>query len=85
MRSMQRSIVQLTPAQRRELRKTAAREGVSLSQLVREAVDRLLAQRRAREKWALLRSALGSVRDPGATVGVAERHDEFLDEAEPRP
>ena len=82
---MQRTIVQLTPEQRRRLEAAADEEGVSISAMVRNAVDLLLAERGTRQKWALLRSAVGSVRDPGASVGVARRHDEFLDEPPESP
>ncbi len=81
---MQRTIIQLTPEQRRDLKVAAATEGVSFSELVREAVDRLLAERKAREKWTLLRSAVGSVRDRGGSVGIARRHDEYMDEPRKR-
>ena len=84
IRPVDRTIIQLTIEQRRALKAAAAAEGVSLSQLIRTAVERLLAERHSRERWKILRSAVGTVHDPGARAGIARRHDEYLDEPRKR-
>lgn len=73
-------MIQLTASQRRRLKAAAQASGASISELVRVAVERLLAEREAEGKWARLRAAAGTVHDPGAAAGVARRHDEFLDD-----
>lgn len=75
---LQRTQVQLSQAQLGELRARAAREGVSVSVLVRRAIDDLLSKPSddviARAIAFLQRGFKG----PG---DLAERHDEYLAEA----
>jgi len=74
---MHRTQVMLTEKQIRQLREEAARHGVSIAALIRDAVDAHLARQRARRKRAL--DAVG--RFASGRHDVAEAHDRELDEA----
>ena len=77
---MVRMQIQFTEEQQAELRYQAHKRGISISALVREAVDQELSRRESRaEAWARALSAIGCGRGDGTNVG--ERHDEFLAEA----
>ena len=76
---MIRTQVQLTEKQARELKELAAREGVSMAELVRQAVDNLLGgsgtisvEERRRRAMALV----GQFRS--GRSDISERHDEYL-------
>jgi len=72
--------IQFTTEQSDELRRQARMCGVSVSALVREAVDRELQRRETREEaWARALAAIGSFSGDGSSV--AENHDEYLAEA----
>lgn len=79
---MIRMQVRLTEEQASALRRIAARDGVSMPEVIRRAIDRMAAQEPAPD-WEDIkqraRAAAGSVR-LGAP-DVAERHDEYLPEA----
>ncbi len=76
---MVRTIVQLTEEQSRKLKERAKKQGISVSELVRQGVDRVLAiplpseeaRRRARE-------AVGFIHD---VPDLAVNHDKYLAEA----
>ena len=78
---MIRTQVYLTPSQHRVLKKEAAREGVSMTELLRRLIDTHLTRRRgvnAFQKDAVLSFiGLGS----SGHSDTAERHDDVLDEA----
>jgi hypothetical protein len=77
---MVRMQVQFTPEQAAGLRQRARRRGISISALVREAVDRELSRQLSQnEAWARFRSVVGSGHGGGGNV--AADHDEYLDEA----
>ena len=78
---MKRTQIQLERAQYENLRRLAARRGVSMAQLVREGVDAILALDRDRDPWDDLFEIVGKYgRDrPAETVG--REHDRHLEEA----
>ena len=78
---MVRTQVQLTEDQARVLRDIAARERLSLAELVRQAVDKLIGERSA-EREEINRRFLSfmGTGDLGAP-DVAENHDKYLAEA----
>lgn len=77
---MVRMQIQFTPEQAAELRRRAGKRRISISALVREAVDRDLSRHLSHdEAWARLLSAVGSGHGGGGNV--AEDHDEYLAEA----
>ena len=75
---MVRTIIQLDEAQLRELKALAATRSQSLAQVMREAVDALLARTRDERRWLRLRQAAGTCHDPGGDTDVAEHHDASL-------
>ncbi len=77
---MVRMQIQFTEEQTRELRWQARKRGISISALVREAVDRELSQRESHaEAWARALAAIGAGRS--GRHDIAERHDEYLADA----
>lgn len=77
---MVRMQVQFTEEQQAELRYQARKRGISISALVREAVDRELSRRETRaEAWARALAAIGS--GHSGRHDIAERHDDYLAEA----
>lgn len=77
---MVRMQIQFTDEQQAELRYQARKRGISISAVVREAVDRDLSFRETHEQaWARALAAVGAGRGDG--TNVSERHDEFLAEA----
>ena len=78
---MIRTQVQLDEDQYERLKALATSRSQSLAQLVRESVERLLAESGRRESWGRLLEAAGSCRDPEGTRDVSTRHDEYLTES----
>lgn len=78
---MHRIQVQLTAAQERRLKELAKLRGSSISALIREGVDRLLAPdlQASDEKWARAAQAIGILQD--SATDVAKEHDRYLAEA----
>lgn len=79
---MVKTQVQLTEEQLAALRRFAAEQGVSVSELVRRGVALLLRSHQGRtraELWERARAAAGKF-DSGLT-DVARRHDHYLSEA----
>lgn len=78
---MRRIQVQLTAEQERQLKELAKLRGCSISALIREGVDHLLAPqaRTEREKWARANAAVGSLSGPGGDV--AKEHDKWIADA----
>lgn len=78
---MVRMQIQFTEEQQAELRRQARMRGISISALVREAVDRELSGRLTHdEAWARALSAIGCARG-GPPYDVGENHDEYLAKA----
>ncbi len=78
---MIRTQIQLTEAQAAKLRRIATERGVSLAQVIREAVDRLPERDERAERWARALAVLGAGRDVEGRTDVSVRHDEYLAEA----
>lgn len=77
---MVRMQIQFTEEQQAELRCQARKRGISISALVREAVDHELSRRESRaEAWARALSVIGIARGGGGNV--AELHDDYLVDA----
>jgi len=79
---MVKTQVQLPEEDLAELRRTAAEEGVSVSELVRRGVKHVLASRRkpSREELWERASALAGKYHSGKP-DIAQRHDDYLAEA----
>ena len=79
---MVRIQVQLTEQQHEALQAVARRQGVSLAEVIRQAVDTALEQEgtsRA-ELYARAAELVGSVVDPTGASDVAVEHDRYLSE-----
>jgi predicted DNA-binding protein len=74
---MHRTQILLTESQLRVLRAEAARRGVSMAALIREAIEAYLGQKRDARHRAL--AVVG--RFASGRCDVAEKHDEELEEA----
>jgi hypothetical protein len=79
---MIRTQIQLTETQSARLREAARHSGVSAAEIVRQSVDRFLEQRAAPPLIATRLSALEVVgRWSCGLTDIADRHDDYLDEA----
>ncbi|HEY8477727.1 MAG TPA: ribbon-helix-helix protein, CopG family [Chloroflexota bacterium] len=76
---MVRTPVQLTEKQAAALRALALRRGVSVAEIIRQAVERILEESEATEQWRRASAVVGRYRD--TMSDVASRHDAYLDEA----
>lgn len=74
-----RTQVQLTDTQMRRLRAAAAREGVSIAELVRRGIDLYLKPDDRQRQIDRALAAIGRFSD--AAADVSERHDDYLDPA----
>ena len=79
--NMIRTQIQLDPDQYERLKELAARQSKSLSQLVREGVDKLLAAQRNEAAWDRFLAAAGSCRAEDDVTDVSTRHDAYLSDA----
>jgi len=79
LHTMVRTQIQLTEDQAEQLKELARRMDVSMAELVRRAVDKILSDADQREKWRRASTAIGRWRDTDSDV--AERHDTYLDDA----
>ena len=75
---MIRVLVRLTPEQYERLNELASRQSKSLSQLVREGVDGLIAAERIEMAWDRFLAAAGSCRATDGVADVSVRHDAYL-------
>lgn len=79
---MIRTQIQLTEEQSRKLKRIAARKGISVAEVIRRSLDRVLAsddlpdQEESRRR---ARSVFGAFQD--AAADVSENHDRYLSEA----
>jgi hypothetical protein len=82
---MVRIQIQLMEEQHRQLKRWAARLGISFAEAVRRCItDRLMAEKAVSNRKALIRDALeilGKYEDPEGLSGVAIDHDRHLSEA----
>ena len=78
---MIRTQIQLTVEQAEKAKRLAAERGVSMAEVIREAVDRLPEERDDRaERFARALAAVGTGRDIEGKTDVSVRHDEYLAE-----
>jgi len=75
---MIRTQIQLTEEQARALRELAAEQGVSMAELIRRGVERVLAENNEREKWERASAIVG--RFHGGPTDVSRNHDKYLAE-----
>lgn len=75
---MIRSQIQLTDEQVHQLKEIARREGVSVAEVIRQAVDRRIANEHG-DPWKRATEAVGSFNS--GLPDVSERHDDYLDDA----
>jgi hypothetical protein len=82
---MVRMQIQLTEDQARAVRRLARERGVSIAAVIRDAVERSLAERPGarHDAWERALSVVGKFRGPGGSV--AEDHDEWFAEAAGHP
>jgi len=77
-----RTQIQLTERQARELRRIAAKEGVSMAEIIRRAVDAKIRGGSGEVPWQervrRAQAAMGKFRS--GLKDVAERHDDYLAE-----
>ena len=80
---MLRTQVQFTPEQARRLRALARREGVSVAELVRRSVDRLLSDEAGTPaaRYQAASRLVGAFQDREAATDLSKRHDEHLADA----
>ncbi len=78
---MLRTQIQLTEAQAAKLRRIAARRGVSIAQVIREAVEGLPERDDRAERWERALAVLGRFRDVEGRTDVSVRHDDHFAEA----
>ena len=81
---MIRTRIQLSPDQYEHLKELAARQSKSFSELVREAVDCLLAAERSETAWDRFLAAAGSFRatqDEEDAADVSAHHDAYLSDS----
>lgn len=74
---MSRTIVQLRPDQVSALRELASRRGVSLSEIVRQGVDRILSENQRTERVERALALAGCASGP---ADLGERHDAYLED-----
>ena len=80
---MIRTQVRLDPDQHERLKVLAARRSTSLSQLVREGVDHVLATEHREATWDRFLNAVGSCRTKDGATDISSRHDAYLSDAFP--
>jgi Ribbon-helix-helix protein, copG family len=78
---MVRTQIQLTEDQMMRLRLASAERGVSIAALIRDAVDRALAEDLGTGDWERALSVVGKYRDIGGATDVSTRHDDYLADA----
>lgn len=77
---MIRTQVSLSTEQHEQLRRMASERGVSMAQLVREGVDRLLEADERRSRWQRFLTATDRFKGSGSR-DVAANHDRYLEGA----
>ena len=76
---MVRTQVQLTESQARTLRRIARREGVSMSEMVRRAVDQVVVSERMGNRDEIKKRAIAAIGRGHSGIGdLSARHDEYL-------
>lgn len=75
---MVRTQIQLTEEQARALKEMAAQRGVSMAELIRQAVDRILEEGDQAEKWRRALAIIG--RYHSGERDISAEHDRYLAE-----
>lgn len=75
---MVRTQIQLTEEQARAVKEAAARQGVSMAELIRRAVERILEEDERKEAWRRALAVMGKY--SSGLTDVAENHDKYLAE-----
>ncbi len=75
---MVRMVIQLTEEQRQGLKELSAQRGVSMAEVVRQAVERILDEDERKEKWRRASALVGKF--PSGLTDIAEEHDKYLGE-----
>lgn len=75
---MVRTQIQITEAQAHALRDLAHRQGVSVAELIRQAIGRALQEQGDGEKWQ--RAAAIAGRFHSGRSDISEKHDEYLED-----
>ena len=73
--------MQLREDQVRALKRKAAERGVSMAEVIRDAIDRALDRDDEDAKWERALSVVGKFHS-GGVADIAERHDEYLSEGD---
>jgi hypothetical protein len=76
---MIRTQIQFPPSQYTRLKEEAARRGVSIAQVVRDAVEAHAIP--SGDSWDALIGVIGKYGSDGAPEDVGREHDRYLDEA----
>jgi Arc/MetJ-type ribon-helix-helix transcriptional regulator len=75
-----RTQIQLSEEQAAKAKRLASERGVSMAEVIRDAVDRLPDRDERAERWARARAVLGKFHDVEGKTDVGLRHDEYLAE-----
>lgn len=75
---MVRTQIQLTEEQAKALKEIAAQRGVSMAELIRESVERIIEEYERKEKWQKALAILGRYRS--GLADVSANHDKYLAE-----
>ncbi|HSW31635.1 MAG TPA: ribbon-helix-helix protein, CopG family [Longimicrobiales bacterium] len=80
---MIRTQIQLSDEQARRVKAMARREDVSMAEILRRGLDRLIAEEEPTraDRWAEADAMVGAFVDAARARDVAARHDAYLDEA----
>jgi Arc/MetJ-type ribon-helix-helix transcriptional regulator len=76
---MVRTQIQLTEDQVRALKKIAAERGISMAEVIRQAINSALEKEDKREKWRRALAIVGSFHSDADDISV--EHDKYLAEA----
>ncbi len=76
---MIRTQIQLTEGQASALKEIAQQRGVSMAELIRRAVERIVEESDEEDKWRRASSLIGRYHSGRSDVSV--NHDQYLDEA----
>ena len=78
---MVRTQIQLTEEQAAKLKRIAAKRGVSMAEVIREAVETIPDRDDRAERWARALAVAGIGHDRDGATDVSVRHDDYLAEA----
>lgn len=73
-----RTQIQLTSEQAAKLKRVAAERGVSMAEVIRDAVDGIPDRDDRAERWARALAVLGKFHDIEGKTDVSVRHDDYL-------